>query len=138
MEKLLNTLLINLRTTQIIYHQAHNMVSGDDFFGDHTALGGFYTEVEEDYDSVAERTIGLGYTVLLGSIMQAVADEVDGMKFEDSDAVFKNLLGCEMMIRQSIDDLCKNSQISEGTRDLIAGIADSSEVRSYKIGQRCK
>ena len=53
---------------------------------------------------------------------------------QDSEEIFKTLLTCE----EEIQSLCKKVKGSIGTLNMIAQIADDSEVRSYKIKQRSK
>ena len=52
-------LLYLLRAMQIYSHNAHNLIKGNAFFGDHDFFGDVYLQLEGNFDSVAERIIGL-------------------------------------------------------------------------------
>jgi len=49
-----------VKATEIWFHSAHHLTKGTGFSGDHTNLYGMiYTELQEEFDAVAERALGL-------------------------------------------------------------------------------
>ena len=48
------------KATELWFHSAHHLTKGTGFSGDHVGLYGMiYTELQEEFDSVAERILGL-------------------------------------------------------------------------------
>lgn len=123
-----------LRLMQFYAHIAHNKLGGETFFQDHAFLGELYAGYESDYDDVVERMIGLGEKVDLIEIHKKAADSL--YECESYKECFKELLDMEKDLCDAIEKLVKDS--SEGTKQLIGGIADKSEMRQYKIKQRLK
>lgn len=137
----LDKLLVHLRTVQLFYHNCHNTVKGPTFHGDHKLFGAFYTEAEENYDSVAERFIGL-----MG------VEAFDGAKVAAEASVFltqlpplsepKNMFKAGLALEQKLVAVCnecdKDPRYSSGTRALVGDIANAAEARVYKIKQRIK
>jgi DNA-binding ferritin-like protein len=122
-----------LRTLQFVAHNGHNNVSGDTFFSDHSFLGDLYEAYEGAYDSVVERAIGEAVSV---DLLKAGIDAADGARpvSDDPKKIFSRLLKMEADLRKDIDDVIKEQ--SEGTQNLLQGIADDSLERSYKLGKR--
>jgi len=55
----MQTLLIQTRAMNLFYRHAHNTCGRVAFFADHGFFGDSYGALDDDYDSVAERLIGL-------------------------------------------------------------------------------
>jgi len=127
---------LQLRAMQFLAHRAHNDVNGPTFFADHEFLGELYPAYESAYDSVVERIIGLSREKI--DIAQM---NVDAAKMA---CVKPNETGCEAMIKvllKAEQDLCllvaKNMEdATDGTQNLIQGIADQSEARQYRMKKR--
>jgi hypothetical protein len=123
-----------LRYMQFYAHIAHNTLGGPTFFEDHEFLAELYAGYEDDYDSVVERMIGLEEECDLIEIHKAASS---GLKAPKSfEAAFKEILNCEEELCKAIESLVKGS--SQGTMNLLAGIADKSEMRMFKLKQRLK
>lgn len=124
----------------LLYHQYHHVAARVAFFSDHEAFSDFYNALESDYDKVAERLIGLSDSSQLN--LHAILDGVSAKcKSYPQDAkenaiLFQAALQCESELKQQIDALIKTGGVSEGTKNLLAQIADDSESRSYKIKRR--
>lgn len=123
-------------------HSAHNLCKGATFHEDHSFFGDAYGKAEGWYDSIIERIIGLGYedqaklqTILSGVVSQLASAPSVGKSSEDFYKFFAGQLHevCELM-----EQICKHKDISEGTRQLVGGIADEVEVLEYKIQRRLK
>ena len=130
-------LATQFRAAQFYAHNAHNQASGATFFSDHEFLGELYGTYEEAYDGLIERMIGLGMEINLPEITCEASTEVEKSGDDHTTTeCFKYLLEMEKAICKEIE---KEMQISTvGTQNFIAQLADDSEVRQYKIGQRLK
>ena len=131
------SLEILLRAAQFYAHNAHNLACGATFYQDHAALGDLYSAYEDAYDSVIERMIGSGNIPDLNAIQSAAAAYIATLPaITDGAMAFAVLLNIEA----GIQSLClsETPQASLGTQNLLAQLADDSEMRSYKIGQRLK
>lgn len=139
----MHELLIILRAGQLFSHSSHNLVARVPFFSDHEFFGEVYSELEGDYDSIAERMIGLGREneLQLNSIIDSVNKKLMGapsVGVKENKVYFDFQLRIEMEIYRIGDAICKDPSTTEGTRNLIADILDRSEKRQYKIKQRLK
>lgn len=123
------------RSAQFYAHNAHNTTTGCTFFQDHEFFGGAYAAYEEAYDGVVERMIGLGMAPDLLSITSNAAKAIQQYgKAKDTDECFKSLLELEQNICSQIKQVI--TKATEGTQNLLQGLADESEMRQYKIQQR--
>ena len=127
---------LQLRAMQFLAHRAHNEVNGPSFFADHEFLGELYPVYEKSYDDVVERIIGLSREKI--DIAQM---NVDAAKMA---CVKPNETGCDAMLKvllKAEQDLCtlvaKNMEdATDGTQNLIQGIADMSESRQFLMKKR--
>lgn len=135
-------LLVLLRAMQIFSQNAHHLVKGPTFFEDHAFFGDVYDAVADDFDSVAERIIGLyGPEHLdLAPLMAGVVNKLSGapsVGVESNKVYFEYLLNME-------ESLCKLTEkiiaagVYPGTEQLVGEIANKAEMRKYKIKQRLK
>ncbi len=123
-----------LRGLQFYAHNAHNLAKGEYFFADHEFLGDLYEEYEGNYDSVVERMIGTDGTAPLAEINKTACSMVEGKKADDCELAFKTILATEKDLCRQIAVDSKGASI--GTQNLLADLADKSEMRQYKIGRR--
>lgn len=135
-------LLIHLRAMQMFSHSAHHLVSRIVFHSDHEFFGGLYSELSGDYDSVAERLIGLSgeEQMELSSILIGVATKLKGcpsIGVRENSEFYRYQLALEDQLNALISNLIKLG-VSVGTEQMIGDIADRSESRKYKIKQRIK
>lgn len=127
----------HLRFAQFYAHNAHNLISGDEFFQDHEFLGDLYGTYESAYDDVVERMIGLGGEPDLGEITCAAAHDAKMAGWNpDPKVCFASIFGIEQHLCDLIDRLIEGA--SNGTQNFLQGLADESEKRQYKLGQRIK
>jgi DNA-binding ferritin-like protein len=129
---------ITLKCLRDCTHIAHNLAQGPSFFADHLALGEFYAAHDAAYDSVVERLIAMWP----GCDLFVIATEADAMLQAQPHTVgemWGGILSLEKELCNNIEiTLGKMGGFSMGTVNLLAGIADASEVRQYKIQQRLK
>lgn len=133
----MKTLAVQYRAAQLVAHQLHHTVKGASFLADHEYLGELYAAYETAYDAVVERMIGLKMPITLsevGTQAAALASRVTTAS-PDPERWFATLLGVETSIRKEIDS-CMGENPTNGTQNLLQGLADESEARVYKLRQR--
>lgn len=132
----MDSIATQLRALQFLAHRAHNMVKGPNFFADHDFLGELYTAYESAFDSVIERIIGLGEeSAGIAKINKVAADMSSVVPQETKAETFMRI------ILKGETDLCglinkAMKGASNGTQNLLQGIADQAEMRKYKLQQR--
>lgn len=158
--KTLTKLAAMFRYLQFYAHAAHNVTKGSTFFEDHSFFGDLYGTYEGLYDDMIERLIGLGNSVNIPAITTEACSQFksawpsmggeSGAVFGgkalditirsnasvDSYSLFSKLLEGESKVRDAIEDCAKSGEVSQGTLNLLADIADKSEMRTYKMQQR--
>lgn len=130
-------LAIHFRFLQLYAHNAHNLIQGETFFADHKFLGGLYGEYEESYDAIVERMIGLGENPELMTLQKSAADMLATEKQPmDCEGWFARILQGEKTTVAIVQKCFEEGDYTQGTLNLLAGIADTSETRIYKLSQR--
>ena len=130
-------LAIYYRCAQFYSHAAHNLASGDEFFQDHEYLGELYGAYETAYDDIIERMIGLGKSPDPMAITLIGAETAKGYGIpKDDKEWFTKLVEIEGEICDIIKVLVPKA--TDGTQNLLQGLADESEKRQFLIGQRIK
>lgn len=118
-------------------HNAHHLVTGVAFHEDHEFFGELYGVYLAAYDGLVERMLGLKQKVDLVSIAADAAAKVKALKDGDKDDTtffYRRLAATEENLREAIKLVYNDASI--GTQNMLAALADESEVRSYKIGRR--
>lgn len=136
-------LVVLFRAIQLFTHSAHLLCSRVVFFQDHEFFGGVYGQAEGWFDAISERMIGLGQEeqLKLQTVMAAVTQKLasaPSVGVSENKEFYKHLLLQADEACKLLDQLIKTGQLSEGTKNLLAGIADEMEVLKYKIKQRIK
>lgn len=132
-------LVAHLRMMQIVYQAAHHNVKGSLFFADHGALGGFYDELQDEYDRAAEKYVSLYGSYSITQVMQMVMTMMQGMpsgEVKENKEQFVALLGKEKEICSMVDTLVRQGGYSEGDKNLLSDIATKSSGRIYLIKRR--
>lgn len=128
-----------LRAKQLMAHNMHQLASKVAFLADHEYLGDIYGKAESQYDSVIERLIGLGTTPDLNTIqLQACQKSASVPPSRDNGEMFSQLLSLNKQLLQVLEVECKSGKRSQGTINMLAGIADEIEMENYKLTQRTK
>ena len=125
---------IHLAALKLYTHALHHNTTGLGFFADHAAAGEFYEAHDEAFDSVVERILGQNVAV----DHYKLADEANKVFQNTSNSrdSFETLLALEKELCELIKTEIGAGEQSQGTINLLAGIADASEVRQYKISRR--
>ncbi len=139
---MLQDLAIHLRTMQLYAHHCHGVCKGATFFEDHSFFGDSYKELDGDYDSIAERIVHLGGDDLINPLQILEGVKIGlmdaPMEAKDSKIFFAYMYKQEKRLAQIIEQVCQAPSASQGLKNLVADIADRSEVRCYRQGQRIK
>lgn len=149
------TVVAILRALNMGYHHAHINVKGPTYYGDHILLQRLYFGEADDgapileIDSVMERLKGLYPTRLipLGEILTRMAHEYQMIQGIDADsdntAKFQELVKLEMRLQSVLSKLIADLQDAtvlgsgtDGTLNLLQGIADKHQQNVYLINQR--
>ena len=140
MEEYLRTLAHALFLKNM-YHNAHHVVGRAPFFSDHKALGGFYEEADNEYDMLAEKFCAKygSEKLSLPLLMSMAAEKSKAMgPAPENKEYFMRGLRAEQELCQMLEAMVKGIPTSEGERQLLGNICQSSEGRQYKIKQRVK
>lgn len=120
-------------------HRAHNLASGPTFFADHDYLGTLYEAYDDAYDALVERTLGIGEDPQIITVTRNATASFERLSRSETktDAFFVRLLQLEAGFRAEIADLMgATPPPSDGIQNLLQGMADESEARTYKLKQR--
>mgnify|MGYP003334799867 FL=1 len=140
-QELFLKLVAQLRGMQIMAQFMHHTCKGSLFFQDHGALGGFYDELQDEYDRAAEKYVSLYGSYSIAQVMQMVMTMMQGMpsgEVKENKDQFVALLGKEKEICSMVDTLVRQGGYSEGDKNLLADIGTKSGSRQYLIKQRIK
>lgn len=126
------------RTAQLYAHAAHHLAEGPSFFADHEFLGELYPKYEAAYDSLIERIIGLGTMPDIPAITRnAAAEAASGLTGGATPVMLARVLECERAICAEIAALmAAQARPTDGTQNLLQGLADESEARQYLLQRR--
>jgi DNA-binding ferritin-like protein len=131
-----------IRCMQIYYQHCHNVVAHNSFLPDHSLFGDFYDAMDIAYDNIKERCIGLHGPEYVNALEELkdcyVSLQKYPMQSKENKEFFKAALDLEQQLNQMLNILIKAEETSEGTRNLLAQLADDSEARQYKIKQRIR
>ena len=146
------TIIAILRTLNMGYHHAHANVKGANYYGDHLLLQRLYIEGSSvgEIDTVMERLKGLYPTRLIqmGETLDRMEQEHEIISAIDSPggenvATFQALVKLEMRLQgviaklvQALEDRSILGNGTDGTINLLQGIADKHQGSVYLINQR--
>jgi DNA-binding ferritin-like protein len=143
----LSVLLAVARAITMLHQTHHWQARGDAYYGDHLLFDRLYNETLADIDTIAERVVGLGGVELVNVSTQAnqvcklVCDTLNtGRSIPRSQELVQSSLDAEELYLKIVE-ACKgrlelNGGLSYGTDNLLAGIADKIEGRTYLLKQR--
>jgi len=126
------------RAMNLYYHHLHNVAKGIAFEGDHEMMADFYGAMDDVYDSLIERHIGLGGSMTkvdFVKIVDAAEEVLEAIPdSEDFQVHLNHAQSLEVDFRSLLERA--NAGASLGTQNLYAQAMDDSEVRSYKLSRR--
>lgn len=139
----LATLVAMLRAVYQVHQGAHWQTRAQTYYADHLLFQKLYEATLPEIDSVAERTIGSGGLALLNPTSQSArttefidAVRGSGAKVPNAHELVAVSLSVENMLLQLIDEVLSLPGVSQGTQNLLQGIADTHEGHIYLLQQR--
>lgn len=124
----------SLRALQLFAHNAHNLAYGKEFFQDHEFFGELYEAYEDEYDMVVERAIGEDTEIDLKAVTTQAGVSAGKLDADDCEMALNTVLASEKRLCDQIRIAVKTA--SDGTQNMLQGIADNSLTRQYKISRR--
>lgn len=145
----LAVLLASIRAEAMIHQAHHWQTRGQTYYADHLLFERVYNEVNGFVDGIAERAVGAGQEVFVQPLMQISHMVAFGkMFYSDAPVVpdaaaypvlsLRALLKSAVMLRLCYDSLECRGLLTNGTDNLLQGIADKQEELMYLLKQRTK
>lgn len=138
----LSALLSLLRAVYQMHQAAHWQSRGGAYYGDHLLFQRLYEAMLKEIDSVAERAVGMGGPAMVDPIAQAVQTHAMiesvrgvGRVIQSARDLVAIGLEAEKAVLFGIDEMTRRSQ-TQGTQNLLQGIADTHEGHVYLLQQR--
>ena len=125
----LSKLITTFRQAYLLAHHAHHSASGPTFLQDHEFLGSLYGAYEDAYDTLVERAIGLG-----SPVNEILVNKEAVAAYADCCRDCKTTEDFLKQIQKTVKPLVTGA--TDGTANLLQGLADDSEARTYKLSQR--
>jgi DNA-binding ferritin-like protein len=143
----LSALLVYLRAASMIHQTAHWQTHGQAFYGDHKLFMRIYEDSQDLIDGLAERTVGLGDGRLVEAWTQAkhlercIGNCYAGRKIDEGpNGLVEISLHIEYHVVEGIritrQVLEQAGVLTDGTDNLLQGIADKHEEFIYLLKQR--
>ena len=139
----LASLGVMLEALQLLHQSAHWQVRGPTYYGDHLLFERLYKKIPKQIDSVGERTVNLGDARLVCPITTAnlAGQLIAGWgKRHGSVESARELVALSFRAEQSFVKAVKQAlagaPASDGTQNLLQGIADEHEANLYLLQQR--
>lgn len=138
----MDQVVIQLRAMQLFYHQAHHLVHGDSFVGDHELFNKLYLELEDEYDVTAERVVShyspdhLNLAHILVGVSH-ILEQLPNLNEISTEEIFELSLHLEKSLCGNCASTIQQG-VTEGTRQLLGDLCNHSEIRQYKLHQRIR
>lgn len=142
----MSALLTCLRSAAMIHQTHHWQTRGLAFYGDHQLFMRLYEDSQVFIDSMAEKTVGLGNPSLVDPVIQTkhlaycVSKCYEGAKTEGPNGMVRISLQKEYYVLAAVKvvlhELAQAGILSDGTENLLQGIADKHEEFVYLLKQR--
>jgi DNA-binding ferritin-like protein len=140
-------LLSSLRALALTHQFSHWTSSGDPFYADHLLFERLYNMIVPQIDKVAEKTIGMGGSVLLHPLHQVNHEALlmqtmcpAGSRVPNSAELARRSYEAEMHFMGIFDNLMHRMKctgtISLGVENMLGEIADAHEEAIYLLRQR--
>ena len=137
----LATLVALLRAVYQTHQASHWQTRAKSYYGDHLLYQRLYEDTLPEIDQVAERAIGMGGLELMdpgkqSSLTTRFVSAIRGNRGLPSPrGLAQTSLRAEMALLQAIDEVLSLGA-SQGTQNLLQGIADKHEGHLYLLQQR--
>jgi DNA-binding ferritin-like protein len=137
-----------LQALRAWFHAAHHATRGTGFNGDHELYAEIYGAMEDYYDTVVEKSIGLlgnesvasplKVMVAACSILKLYPDPISMTSLAIASSGQKLLKDYNLFLAQIDDSLKSTGELTLGLNDFHAATASNIETFLYKLGQRIK
>jgi DNA-binding ferritin-like protein len=140
-------LLSCLRALAFTHQMSHWTSSGDPFYGDHLLFERLYDGVVPEIDTVAEKAVGMGGSIMLHPIHQANHEALlintmcgQGTNIPNAAELSQRSYQAEMhfmgMLNALVERMKNNGCWSIGVENMLGEIADKHEGHIYLLKQR--
>lgn len=143
----LAVMLSMLRAVSTLHQAHHWQTRGTQFYGDHQLFEHLYDKLTKEVDRLAERAVGLGDYPLVNPIVatKQVAEMVSMLSSGEGQSPeqyvvtsLKATAAAIVMIKSVQEALFRKGKLSDGTGNLLQGIADKLEGHVYLLKQRAR
>ena len=146
LKEVFGMLIVYLRAMQLWYHSAHHAIKGVSFTADHAdLLGEFYKKAEEEFDQIAEKSVGKLLTTELCSpkfflnASQILFDHWKDPTTTSTEEMLQEALNIELcyqdVVKQCFDKISDDTSLL-GLNDFLTGTANDHDTHVYKLFQR--
>jgi DNA-binding ferritin-like protein len=140
----LSSVLVALRAASFLHQTHHWQTRGPTYYADHLLFDRLYNDSQPFIDQVAERAVGLGHADLVSPVhqVQQLAQVIGFLGPSDGSPgqLVQTSLRMESlvlaMIDQAVNVLRGSGALTNGTDNLLQGVADLHETFVYLLQQR--
>lgn len=140
----LSAVLAVLRAASFLHQTHHWQTSGPGYYADHLLFDRLYKDSQPHIDQLAEKAVALGSTELVTPARQAAqvsqVVRVTASASAEPSSLVASSLRVETFVLSVIDEavalLRSNESLTQGTSNLLQGIADLHETFVYLLQQR--
>jgi len=132
-----------LRALYMLHQANHWQSSGPNYYGDHQLFERLYTPIPEEIDGVAERAVGLGagaqvYAAQQSRVTDAILQRWAKSAPNGPAATVRAMvsLAAELDLLEQLDEALSVQGVSNGVQNLLQGIADKHESKTYLLQQQ--
>jgi DNA-binding ferritin-like protein len=141
LSELWTTLLADLQALYAAHQSAHWRSSGDSFYGDHQMYQRMYEDIREEIDDVVEKMLGTTGDDALVEPTRMLVAATTAMKtlVHAGDAASSLLIAEKTFLKQLcsiIEAMDSIGKLTDGTDNLLQGIADKHEEHVYLLSRR--
>lgn len=139
----LASVAVTLRAVGLMHQAAHWQTKGPNFYGDHLLFERLYGAVGEEIDSVSEKAIALGDSILVCPVKscELALDLLSAFgracDVPDADKLVKLSLEAERGLLQVLKSALLDD-VTDGVENLLQAVADKHEGHVYLLQQRLK
>ena len=142
----LSVALVHLKYLYALHQNHHWTAMGDPYYGDHLLFQRLYSDIVEEIDSLAEKSIGLGCTtnvdlhLMHSQLLKLISGVGSATMIPQSSGLARKSLVAEMNFLFVMNYLCDSLKecglMTHGLDNLLAGIEDKHEGHVYLLKQR--
>lgn len=141
--------ICTVKAIELWFHSAHHLTKGTGFSGDHVNLYGMiYTELQEEFDAVAERVLGLTgdegllcpkhVTAQALQLLNTYPSPVNMSDYDIALSAQQIIMGYCMWENNFHGVLDQQGLLTIGLDDLLSANASNHERYAYLLNQRVK